>query len=475
MSSLSRRSFLKTAGLATAAAAFSARSWSQVAGANSAVRHAVIGLNGRGKNHIEGFAAVDGVRLAALCDVDTAILAATSPELRLERIRDIRELLVRKDIDTISIATPNHWHSLAAIWACQAGKDVYVEKPVSHNVWEGRQLVAAAAKYDRIVQAGTQCRTNPGIIEAHAWIRAGNLGQVKVARGLCYKRRASIGKTEGPQPVPRTVDYELWLGPAPMAPVRRAKFHYDWHWFWDTGSGDLGNQGIHQMDLSRWFLGEPGLPTTAWSVGDRVGYVDDGQTPNTQAIIFDYGTSNLIFEVRGLPSEKDGKVMDQYKGASIGVIVECENGTLVIPSYTSATAYDWDGKVIKQFKGEASHFANFIAGVRSHSSQGLNGPILEGHISSALCHLGNISHRLGASSTPEVIRAKIASNKRMAETCGRMGEHLRRNGLDPDSTSLVLGEALAIDPKTEKFVDNAKADRLLTREYPRDFTVPALA
>ena len=458
MSSFSRRSFLKTAGLATAAAAFSAKSWSQVAGANGAVRLAVVGLNGRGKNHIEGFQKVPGVRLGALCDADTAVLAKVSNGMSLATFQDVRELLARKDIDAISIATPNHWHSLLAIWACQAGKDVYVEKPVSHNVWEGRQLVAAAAKYGRVVQAGTQCRSNPGIIESRAWIAAGNLGKVNVSRGLCYNRRAStIGKTEGPQAVPSTVNYDLWLGPAPFKQPRRKQFHYDWHWFWDTGSGDIGNQGIHQMDLARWFLGEPGLPRHSWSVGGRVGYVDDGETPNTQAIIHDYDKGPLIFEVRGLPSGSDSKAMDQLHGASIGVIVECEGGMLVIPDYVSATAFDNDGKVIKKFRGEQSHFANFIEGVRNHSSAGLNGPILEGHISSALCHLGNISHRLGSSLAASEIREKIKSDVQLTETCGRMGEHLKRNGLNPDSTVLALGEALKVDPASRGVLSTTRA------------------
>ncbi len=475
MSHFSRRSFLKTAGLATAAAAFSAKSWSQVAGANGTVRLAVVGLNGRGKNHIEGFGKASGVKVTALCDADSAILAEVSTGLGVATYQDVRELLVRHDIDAISIATPNHWHSLLAIWGCQAGKDVYVEKPVSHNIWEGRQLVAAAAKYNRIVQAGTQCRTNPGIIDARAWLAAGNLGKVKVSRGLCYKRRASIGKTEGPQPIPATVNYDLWAGPAPMSPLRRKHFHYDWHWFWETGSGDLGNQGIHQVDLARWFMGEEGLPRHAWSVGGRVGYVDDGQTANTQAIVFDYPSAPMVFEVRGLPSANDSKAMDQYHGASIGVVMECEGGTLVIPSYTTATAYDPSGKVIKKFSGEASHFQNFIDGVQAKSSAKLNGPVAEGHTSSALCHLGNISHRLGSTMEPVKIREIISADAALAEACGRMGEHLRRNGLNPDSTALTLGAALQIDPKVERFVGNDAANALLTRDYRPEYRVPQLA
>src|SRR5205807_7292226 len=230
---------------------------------------------------------------------------------------DVRKLLENKDIDVISTATPNHWHSLITIWSCQAGKDVYVEKPVSHNVFEGRQCVEAARKYNRIVQAGSQGRSNGAQREAFAWIKEGHLGKIKIARGLCYKRRPSIGKVDGPQPIPSQIDYDLWCGPALKLPLTRKKLHYDWHWVWNTGCGDLGNQGIHEMDVARWFLGAMELSPRVFSVGGRLGYVDDGETPNTMVIYHDYPTAPLIFEVRGLPDKPGSKNMDQYKGASI--------------------------------------------------------------------------------------------------------------------------------------------------------------
>lgn len=474
MKTFSRRSFLKTAGLATAAASFSARSWSQVAGANSEVRIAVVGLHGRGKDHIKQWKRVSGGRLVALCDADTAVLEKAAAGLSVATFQDVRELLKRSDIDAISIATPNHWHSLLAIWACQAGKDVYVEKPVSHNVWEGRQLVAATLKYPRIVQAGTQCRSNPGITDALAWVRAGNLGKITLARGLCYKRRKEIGKSSGPQAVPSTVNYDLWLGPAPMQAPRRKQFHYDWHWFWATGNGDLGNQGIHQMDLARLFLGEPGLPRHAWSVGGRVGYDDDGETANTQVMAFDYERAPLVFEVRGLPSGRGSDEMDKLHGSSIGLVLECEGGRLVIADYISATAFDTQGRVVRSFKGEGNHFQNFVDCVHSRRSADLHGPVQEGHVSSALCHLGNVSHQLGASLSIAQIREKIQGNSALAEASGRMEEHLNRNGVAP-GTPLVLGEMLAVDPAAERFVGNPAADRLLTRDYRAPYTVPALA
>src|SRR5882672_6764611 len=305
MTHLTRRSFLKTSALATAGVVLSARSWGQVTGANSDVRVAVAGLNGRGKNHLKSLSEIPGVRIVAICDIDTAVLEKTAKTLPagVKTSTDIRELLASPEIDAITIATPNHWHSLMGIWACQAGKDVYVEKPISHNVWEGRQLVAAAAKYNRVVQAGTQIRSGDGLVEAVAWVRAGHLGKITASRGFCYKRRKSIGKTSGPQPVPATANYDLWLGPAREEPPHRARFHYDWHWFNAYGNGDVGNQGIHQMDVARWFLGERGLPRHTLSIGGRLGYVDDGNTPNTQVVVHDYPTAPLIFEVRGLPKK----------------------------------------------------------------------------------------------------------------------------------------------------------------------------
>ena len=236
-------------------------------GTNDAVRVAVVGLGnpGKGLHHIQMFKAVPGVRVVALCDVDEAILdkavkGLASENIQVARYVDVRKLLESKEVDAVSIATPNHWHSLMAIWACQAGKDVYVEKPVSHNVWEGRRLVEAAAKYGRVVAAGTQSRSDEALLELAEDIRAGKLGRILRARGFCYKRRESIGRVDGPQPIPASVDYDLFCGPAPLEPLRRKQLHYDWHWFWATGNGDIGNQGVHEMDVCRWMLGEENLP-----------------------------------------------------------------------------------------------------------------------------------------------------------------------------------------------------------------------
>ena len=506
---LTRRAFLRNTALVGATTALSARSWAQVAGANGDLRVAVIGLHGRGKSHLASLARIKGVRLVAICDADTAVLESTKKNLdaSVRTYVDLRELLAATDIDAVTIATPNHLHSLQAVWACQAGKDVYVEKPVSHNVWEGRQLVAAAAKYGRVVQAGTQIRSGDGLREAVAWTRAGNLGKITASRGFCYKARPSIGKTSGAQPVPTTVNYDLWSGPAPKAELHRQRLHYDWHWDYLTGNGDVGNQGIHQMDVARWFLGEPGLPRHTLSIGGRLGYADDGNTPNTQVVIHDYATAPLIFEVRGLPSKAaaavaaakgdeaaaeaanaEGKAkgkgrrggdnpMDTYRGVGVGNVIDCEGGSIVVGSYFAATAYDKAGKVVKEFKGSDVHMQNFIDVVRSRKMADLRGPILEGHVSSALCHLGNISHQLGRGLSPDALREKIAANAPLVEAYGRMVEHLGANQVDLRKTPATLGVTLTVDAQAERFTgpEAAAANALLTRAYRAPFIVPQLA
>ena len=494
MNALTRRRFLKSSALLTATA-WSARSWAQVAGANSDVRVAVVGLNGRGKAHLASLAKVKGVRLVALCDVDSAVLERTKSGLgatgeTVKTYTDLRELLASPEVDAITIATPNHWHSLQAIWACEAGKDVYVEKPVSHNVWEGRQLVLAAAKHNRVVQAGTQIRSGAGLQEAVQWVQAGNLGRITAARGFCYKRRDSIGKVDGPQPVPATVNYDLWCGPAPKTELHRKRLHYDWHWLHVTGNGDVGNQGIHQMDVARWFLGETGLPRQTLSVGGRLGYVDDGDTPNTQVVIHDYASAPLIFEVRGLPAgaattkdgedggrKKGGGGMDQYRGVGVGNVIDCEGGSVVTTDYFAATAYDKAGKVVKEFKGSDRHMQNFIDVVRSRKTAQQFGPVLEGHVSSALCHLGNISHVLGKTASPDVLREKLKGNAPLAEACGRMMEHLAKNHVDLTKTPLTWGVPLTIAPKSESFTGEfaKQASPLLTRQYRAPYVVRAIA
>jgi hypothetical protein len=338
-------------------------------------------------------------------------------------------------------------------------------------------MIEAARKYNRIMQTGAQCRSSVGLQEAIVWLHEGHLGKIIRARGLCYKRRDSIGKTTGAQPIPETVNYDLWCGPAPLDPPRRnskknGSIHYEWHWFWEYGNGDLGNQGIHQMDIARWVLGEPEISPRVISIGGRLGYEDDGITPNTQIVFHDYKAAPLIFEVRGLPAASDSTKMDDYHGASIGVVVDCEGGSIVIPSYTKAIVYDKDGKEIKTYEEGGDHFANFIQAVRSRKHTDLHADIAEGHISAALCHTGNISYRLGKLLSPEGILDAIKGNSDLAESLGRMEAHLGANKADLHQTPLMLGAVLKMNPKNERFTNNRQANQLLTREYRKPFVVP---
>ena len=490
----SRRRFIQQSVAASTGVFYIAKtSWAQKSPGDT-INMAVIGFKGRGGSHISGYKAQskEGVRIAALCDVDSAVLGKgldglnkdADGKLKATGYSDMRKLFENKDIDAVSIATPNHWHSLAAIWAMQAGKDVYVEKPVSHNVWEGRQMVKAARKYGKIVQTGTQSRSSrEGIFAAVKWVQEGNLGKILLGRGLCYKRRDTIGKWDQPDKngklpesgLPDTVDYNLWCGPAPMEqPLHRKKLHYDWHWTWNYGNGDLGNQGIHQMDITRWFLGEMKLSPRVWSVGGRLGYEDDGQTPNTQIVYHDYEKAPLIFEVRGLPVGKGIKDMDKFKGAGVGVIIECEGGYVVVPNYSGALVYDKDGKQMKEFKGSEDHFKNFILACRSRRVEDLNADILEGHLSSALCHTGNISYRLGKKSKPEEILEQVKGDRGAEESFGRMKEHLAKNEVDVTKDLLTVGPALKFDADKEQFIDNEAANALVKDKYREPFVVPEI-
>ena len=481
-----RRSFLKTTGFGVSAFYVAKTSWAQSSPGDT-LNTAVIGVNGRGKSHIGATLANKhkSVRLAAICDVDGKVLTQRADELKKRKIdvdtyTDMRKLFENKDIDIITVATPNHWHSLAAIWAVQAGKDVYCEKPVSHNVWEGRQLVKAARKYKRIVQTGTQSRSSDGLQDAVKWIQEGALGKIEIARGLCYKNRPSIGHVNAPVAVPEHINYDLWCGPAPLEPPHRngnrGPIHYDWHWIWNYGNGDLGNQGIHQMDIARWFLGEKRLSPRLWSLGGRVGYVDDGETPNTQIVYHDYKSAPLIFEVRGLPDSKGSKDRPKYMGASIGVVIHCENGYLSIPSYSGADAFDKGGKKVKEFKskiqGTDAHFANFIEAVRSRKHQDLNADIEDGHISSALCHTGNISYRLGKATSPEALAKFVKAERGGTDALDRTLEHLAKNEVSLAKEKFVLGPELTMNPKTERFLDNDDANALLTRDYRKPYVAP---
>jgi predicted dehydrogenase len=455
-------------------------------GANDAVRVAVVGLGnpGKGLHHIQMFKAVPGVRVVALCDADETILDKAVKDLASENIQvaryvDVRKLLESKEVDAVSIATPNHWHSLMAIWACQAGKDVYVEKPISHNVWEGRKVVEAAARFGRIVQAGTQSRSDEALLELADTLRRGELGKILRARGLCYKRRESIGKVGGPQPIPAGVHYDLWCGPAPLEPLLRQRLHYDWHWVWATGNGDIGNQGVHEMDMCRWMLGEEQLPPRVFSIGGRFGYVDDAETPNTQIAVLDYPKAPILFEVRGLPQKSGVNYLDHYRGVRIGIVIECEGGYFA-GGGGGGWIHDHDGKRVKQLasSGGDKHVENFIQAVRSRKSQELKAPVLGGHTSSALCHLANISHRLGATVAPPELKAQVGSRADVVEALDRFEAHLAANGVDLAQVEPTLGPVLDVLPDEERFASRSEydlgawANRLIRDDYRPPFVVP---
>lgn len=476
---MNRRAFLSTSALAGTWSLLAPHARAQ--GANDDLRVAVIGLNGRGKSLIRGLAGSRGARIVALCDVDTAVLGAAEADLAKQGVKtetydDYRRLCGSPEIDAVVIATPNHTHALIAATAAVHGKHVYVEKPVSHNVWEGRELARIAGRHKVIVQHGFQRRSETCWEEAVAWLAAGNLGRMTLARGFCYKARDTIGKVLKPLAPPPTVNPDLWFGPREIAPVRRKKFHYDWHWQFDYGNGDLGNQGPHQLDVCRWFAGDPGLPDAVLSAGARLGYEDDGEWANTQLVWLDYKPVPILFEVRGLPVKgldfKSG--VDKYKGQDVGNVIDCEGGWLSGGHHDmTCRAYDRDGKVVREFKGGKSHMQNFINAVKAGEIQAIHS-VESGHLSSALAHLGNISWRLGEEAPPEENRAAF-TDARAAEAFDRMAAHLDANDIDLAKTPLRLGKTLTLDANAERFTGEHAdgANAMLKGGYRAGFELPS--
>jgi hypothetical protein len=370
-------------------------------------------------------------------------------------------LLDNKNIDAVTVATPDHWHVLATIWACQAGKDVYVEKPLSHNLWEGRQAVEAAKKYGRIVQWGNQShgqRTGPMHLEREG------LGKIRVVFASLNRMRQSIGKVDGPQTPPSSLDYSLWCGPAPLAPLMRKNLHYDWHWVWATGTGEIGNNGIYPLDATRLQLGQNVLPKRVMSLGGRFLFDDDGETPNTQIALLQYDPGPLvIFELRNLLSEKGPKTASSK--------AKYEQGESGLPR-AQGPAGDTGG-----FSAHKGHLFNFISVVRSRKTSELRAPLIEGHLSSALVHMANISYRLGTLHSAAAARDAVQDQGREAvEVFESSCEHLKVNGVDLAKTQVVVGPWLEMDSKTERFVGNsplvAKANALARGAYRPPFVVP---
>jgi predicted dehydrogenase len=497
MKTWTRKDFIKTAAVGgVAVAAMRPRLFGQ-GSANGDVRIGIIGFNAQGWGHLQNYlpgsrSKLDGAVLAGICDVDDAVLAkgrdaATKAGLKVEEYKDYRKMLESKNIDAVLIATPNHQHSIMTILALQAGKDVYVEKPLSHNIWEGRQAVEAAKKYSKnIALIGTQNRSSEQIMNAISYLRAGKLGKLKWVTGTCYKPRDSIGLHTGPQPVPAGLDYDLWTGPAPLVqPTRngpKGTVHYDWHWFWNYGGGDITNQGIHQMDVARWVLGGKGLPKDVVSFGGRFGYRDDAETPNTLVSVLNYEEAPLIFEVRGLGRKKGMRAMDLYRKSSVGVVAQCENGYINISENGAATAFDNDGKKLESFEGSdnGAHRKNWVKALKARKVT--NGLLEEGHYSTSLCHLANLSFLVGAEKSNAQVADAVASNLAAKDAYWRMVDHLKLNEVDLETTKPVLGPLLRVDGKTETLVhadkvvaDAANNHALRKRTGRAPFVVPEIA
>ena len=402
-----------------------------VFGANERIRAGIIGMRSRGTYLMKAVSKVDGVEVGAICDVDHEVLEARAAEYQkhtnktVAAYRDLRELQAAGDIDVVFVAAPNHWHVLAAVWGCQAGQDVYVEKPMSHTIWEGRQLVAAAEQTGRIVQVGTQRRSEPQWQRLVERLKAGVIGDLYAARVIHYSTRPPVPFHPDEAP-PGTLDWPLWQGPAPDKPFSKKYVHYDWHWFWHFGNGEFGNNGVHYTDIANWVLGK-GLPVHIASQGGRYGYADSAETPNVQTTTATFADGTLFTcEIRGRYSNDEG-------GSKGGNLFYGANGYAV-----DATCYDAGGKEIPDENPPASgdpvllHLANFRDAIRTRNRDAVPAKPLDGHVSAAFCHLGNIAYRLGRDVT--------------------------------------------FDPQTETFGDDADANALLTRAgYRAGFEVPSLA
>jgi len=431
---------MKTSAGAAVGLGVLSRSTASWAAANDRVRIAVMGVNGRGRAHVSAYAGMDHVEVATVCDIDENVTADCLrwiaqdlgiPEPKTEW--DFRKVLEDDTIDAISIATPNHLHSLMSIWGCEAGKDVYIEKPLSHNIWEGRQLVKTAEKHNRIVQHGTQSRCSPAIREGVKQIREGLIGEVYMGKGLCYKWRDTIGLREE-EPVPAGVHYDLWIGPAPEKPFTRNRFHYNWHWQWDYGNGDIGNTGVHQMDVLRLAL-DVGLPVRVSSMGGHFMFEDDQETPNTQLASFWYPAKSgkddkgilMVFEVRHWISNYEGNIGEPPNN-NVGSIVYGSEGYMTFDANSYRTFLGRNREPGPSATGEGSPFENFVACVRSRKREDLLCDVAEGHLSSALCHMANTAYRL------------------------------RRT--------------LEFDPAKEEYIGDAEANQMLSRAYRKPYVVP---
>jgi len=455
----SRRQFIKRSLLVGSASLIPFRS---VLGANDQVNVAVVGCGTMGGGHIHSFSQLAGVKLVAVSDPDLKRMEEKTASLpySVAKHQDFRRILDDKTIDAVVIATPNHWHALMAIMACQAGKHAYVQKPVSHSVWEGQQMVNAARKYKRIVQAGTQQRSCPAIIDAAKDIQAGVYGEVEWIHCSKLGARESIGKATAPFKVPDYIDYNLWAGPAPATPIMRKQFHYDWHWQWNYGDGELGNWGVHYIDDLRHLLGWNDVPETVLALGNRFLWDDDGETPNMIMALFERQGVKVVLDVRNLPDlvRPEGKRAGGKSGAVYlksrgGNYIKTERGIIQL-SRGGGAAYDFDGKRIKRYEGDSGkdHERNFIDAIRAHKSSVLNCEIGEGHLSTVMCHQANIAFRLGQCATPEAVRACLCQHQDALNTFEDMQEQITGVGVDLSQTGFVMGPKLSYCNASQRFI-----------------------
>ena len=452
---------------------------------NEDLRMAVIGLGGRGRHLADRVVSANRAKLVAVCDADRvrvesgADSLAKKQDISLEKFTDYRRLLDRDDIDAVAIATPNHWHALLTIHACQAGKHVYVEKPVCHSIWEGRKMDEAMRNHNRIVAAGFQNRSDVGLRKAMAMIHSGQFGRVEQARGLCYRDRSSIGKRNTKLDLPDGLNYDLWVGPAADQPIMRPSLHYDWHWDFNTGNGDMGNQGPHEMDLLRWALGDPKHPGKVMSFGGRFAWNDAGNTPNMQCARFDFGNGiPVIFEVRNL-HQKERPQLGKFKhGPGVGVIITCEQAEYR-GGRGGGAIFDRQGKQLQTVKGDAgaTHMQNFVDAVRNSDPDSLRSQLESAFYSSSMSHLANISVQVGQSATDSDLVQNIGSDLLTAECFDRFSAQLKHWDVDTEQTSWTLGPQLSFDPRTENFISGqnvSQANSLVRREYREPYVVPEL-
>ncbi|MBC7854092.1 MAG: Gfo/Idh/MocA family oxidoreductase [Pirellulaceae bacterium] len=489
MTRLSRRRVLQAAAASAVFPLFTisgTKASGRVIGANDTINVGVAGINGRGQEHITQLAKEEKVRITHLIDPDQTIWEARVKAVEAKNghrptpVQDLRKVLDDKNLDVVTVATCNHWHSLLTIWACQAEKDVYVEKPISHNVFEGRKCVEAAARYGRVVQHGTQQRSSQSRADEIAALQSGKYGKLLVSKGYCCKPRWTI-KYKPVEAPPPSLDWNIWVGPAPMQDFHRNLVHYNWHWFWDFGNGDIGNQGVHEMDVARWAIKDGTLPTKVWTLGGRFlpdlpdqGPTDQGQTPNMQLSVMEFGDVLLVFETRGLVA--NDKLAKGYPNQVENEYYTTEGMIKGGKFYKGGT-----GEGEKVSGGEARRvtaggaFGAFIAAVRSRKPEDNNANAEVAHYSAALCHLANISYRLGEKITYDKLSGSIGKNEQVKEAFEKLAANNSAVGLPLDQQTYTLGPTLTFDPATEKFTgDNVEAaNALLTRQYRAPFVVPS--